>query len=129
VWRSELAGLTLTMLLYLGGETDLLRIVHPGEKPLKTRIARTHPERYRDLAEPTVQSVGKAFTHAIERWEIEHRGDEGIANVPPHMRRAQSHLYWTGVGRRQSRVKFLLPISVCVGALVAEPERQVALVR
>ena len=86
VWRNKLAGLTLTMLLYLGGETDLLRIVHPGEKPLKTRTARTDPERYRDLAEPTVQSVGKAFTHAVERWEIEHRGDEGIANVPPHMR-------------------------------------------
>jgi hypothetical protein len=96
VWRNELAGLTLTMLLYLGGEPDLVRVVHPGEKPLKAKIARTDPERYRDLAEPTVQSVGKAFTHAIEQWEIEHRGDEGVATgrtVRPQMRRAHSHLY------------------------------------
>ena len=69
VWRNELAGLTLTMLLYLGGEPDLVRIVHPGEKPLKAKIARTDPERYRDLAEPTVQSVGRDFTRAIEQWE------------------------------------------------------------
>jgi hypothetical protein len=133
VWRNELAGLTLTMLLYLGGEPDLVRVVHPGEKPLKAKIARTDPERYRDLAEPTVQSVGKAFTHAIEQWEIEHRGDEGVAtgrSVRPHMRRAHSHLYWTGVGRKQPRVKFLLPISVRGGALVEEPaETQVVLVR
>jgi len=133
VWRNELAGLTLTMLLYLGGEPDLVRIVHPGEKPLKAKIARTDPERYRDLAEPTVQAVGKAFTRAIEQWEIEHRGDEGVATgrtIRPHMRRAHSHLYWTGAGRKQPRVKFLLPISVRGGALVEEPEQtQVALIR
>jgi hypothetical protein len=93
VWRNELAGFTLTMLLYLGGEPDLVRVVHPGEKPLKAKIARSDPERYRDLAEPTVQSVGKAFTRAIEQWEIEHRGDEGVATgrtVRPHMRCAHS---------------------------------------
>ena len=51
VWRNELASLTLSILLYLGGEPDLVRIVHPGENPLKAKIARTDPERYRDLAE------------------------------------------------------------------------------
>lgn len=46
------------------------------------------------------------------------------------MRRARSHLYWTGRGRMQPRVKFLLPISVRGGALVEEPEgTQVATVR
>ena len=30
MWRNELAGLTLTMLLYLGGKSDLVRIVRPG---------------------------------------------------------------------------------------------------
>jgi hypothetical protein len=79
-WRNELAGLTLTMLLYLGGEPDLVLIIHPGEKPLNAEIARTDPDRYRDLAEPTVQSVGKAFTRAIEHWEIKHRGDQGVGN-------------------------------------------------
>jgi hypothetical protein len=40
VWRNELAGLTLTMLLYLGGEPDLVRIVHPGEKLIKAKKPR-----------------------------------------------------------------------------------------
>jgi hypothetical protein len=89
------------MLLYLGGEPDLARIVHPGEKPLKAKIERIDPKRYRDLAEPTVQSVGKAIAHDIEQWEIEHRSDEGVATGPevrPHMRRAHSHPHWTGAG-------------------------------
>jgi hypothetical protein len=133
VWRIELAGLTLTMLLYLGGEPDLVRVIHPAEKPLKAKVARTDPERYRDLAEPIVQSVGKAFTRAIEQWEIEHSADEGVATdrtVRPHMRRAHSNLYWSGAGRKQPRVKFLLPIGVRGGAPVEEPEEtHVALVR
>jgi hypothetical protein len=113
------------MLLYLTGEPDLVRIVHTGEKPLKAKIARTDPERYRDLAAPSIQAVGKAFARAIERWEIEHRGDDGVITgrtVRPHMRRAHSHLYWTGEGRKQPRVRFLLPISVKGEALVEEPE-------
>jgi hypothetical protein len=129
----ELAGLTLTMLLYLGGEPELVRILHPGEKPLKAKVARTGPERYRDLAEPTVQSVGKPFTQAVEQWEFQHSGDEGVATghtVRPQMRRAHSQLYWTGAGRKQPRVKFLLPTSVRGGALVEEPEEsQVMLMR
>jgi hypothetical protein len=114
VWRNELAGLTLTMLLYLGGEPDLLRIVHPGEKPLKTRIARTDPERYRDPAEPTVQSVGKAFTHAVEGWEIEHRGDEGIANVPPHMRRASRTCTGQAQAEGSPESNFCYPLAFAV---------------
>jgi hypothetical protein len=125
IWRNELAGLALTMLLYLTGEPDLVRIVHPGEKPLKAKIARTDPERYRDLAAPSIQSAGKAFARAIERWEIEHRNNGSVATghtVRPHMRRAHSHLYWSGAGRKQPRVRFLLPISVKGGVLVEEPE-------
>jgi len=38
------------------------------------------------------------------------------------MRRAHSHLYWTGAGRAVPRVRFLLPISVKGGRLVEEPE-------
>jgi hypothetical protein len=53
-----------------------------------------------------------------------------FVSVRPHMRRAHSHLYWTGAGRKQPRVKFLLPISVRGGALVEEPEEsQVTLMR
>ena len=128
VWRNELAGLALTILLYLGGEPDLARIVHPGEKPIKPKIARTDPERFRDLQEPSAFAVGKAFARAIEHWEIEHRGDAAVATggtVRPHMRRAHSHLYWTGEGRKQPRVRFLLPISVHGGRVVDEPERPI----
>ncbi len=38
------------------------------------------------------------------------------------MRRAHSHLYWTGKGRELPRVRFLLPISVKGGKLIEEPE-------
>jgi hypothetical protein len=133
VWRNELAGLTLTLLLYLAGEPDLVRSVHPGAKPLKAKIARTDPERYRDLAEPTIQAVGKSFARAIERWEIEHASDESVntgRTMRPHMRRAHSHLYWTGEGRKQPRVRFLLPISIRGWRIVEEPhEPQVSAVR
>jgi hypothetical protein len=43
------------------------RIVHPGEKPRKAKIACTDPERYRDPAEPHIQAVGTAFARIIER--------------------------------------------------------------
>jgi hypothetical protein len=124
-WQHELNGIALTLLLYLAGEPDIVKVAHPGEKPLKPKLAHTNPERYRDLKEPSTFSVGKAFTRAIEHWEIEHRNDEGIATgrtVRPHMRRAHSHLYWTGEGRMQPRVRFLLPISIKGGKLVEEPE-------
>jgi hypothetical protein len=125
MWRNDLSGLALTILLYLAGEPDLVRIVHPGAKPIKAKLERTDSERYRDLKEPSTFSVGKAFARAIERWEIEHRGDEGLASghtLRPHMRRAHSHLYWTGEGRTRPRVKFLLPISVRGGKLIDEPQ-------
>jgi hypothetical protein len=66
-----------------------------------------------------------ALACAIEHWEIEHRRDEGVTTgrtVRPHMRRAHPHLYWTGEGRTQPRVRFLLPVSVHGGKLVKKPE-------
>jgi hypothetical protein len=59
---------------------------------------------------------------------IEHRNDPALATgktVRPHMRRAHSHLYWTGNGREIPRVRFLLPISVTGGKLIEEPERPI----
>jgi hypothetical protein len=59
--------------------------------------------------------AGEDFTRAIERWGMEHGRDAGDPtgrSVRPHMRRAHSHLYWTGAGRAVPRVRFLLPISV-----------------
>jgi len=128
VWRNTMAGLALTVLLYLAGEPDVVRIVHPGEKPIKESLRRRDPERWKDLDEPNQYAVGKEFTRAIERWEIEHgcdAGDPTGRSLRPHMRRSHSHLYWTGAGRAIPRVRFLLPISVKGGRLVEEPERPV----
>jgi hypothetical protein len=86
---------------------------------------RRDPERFRDLREPTHYAVGKEFSRAIERCEIGHRGDPVVetgGTVRPHMRNAHSHLYWTGPGRTQPRVRFLLPISVKGGRVVEERE-------
>jgi hypothetical protein len=69
MWRNTMAGLALTMLLYLGGEPNVVKVVHPGEKPIKESLRRRDPERWRDLAEPNQYAVGKDFTLAIERWE------------------------------------------------------------
>jgi hypothetical protein len=128
LWRNTMAGLALTVLLYLGGEPDVVRLVHSGAKPIKESMRKRDPERWKDLDEATTYAVGKDFTRAIERWEIEHSrdaGDESGRLVRPHMRRAHSHLYWIGAGRRVPRVRFLLPISVKGGAVVEEPERPV----
>jgi hypothetical protein len=129
LWHDNRSALALSVLLYLAGEPDIVRIVHPGQRPtVKPELARKDPERFRDLCEPTVNRVGASFTRAIERWEIEHRNDPALATgktVRPHMRRAHSHLYWTGNGREIPRVRFLLPISVTGGKLIEEPERPI----
>ncbi|MDO8432295.1 MAG: hypothetical protein Q7S58_07780 [Candidatus Binatus sp.] len=108
--------LAITTLLYLGGEPDTVRVVHPGSKPaVKESIRKKDPERWRDLREPDARTVGRQFQQTIERWEIEqqHKSDGGSGrNLRPHIRRAHSHLYWTGEGRKLPRVKFLLPIPV-----------------
>ena len=107
LWRNSIAGLALTILLYFGGEPDVVRIVHPGERPaVKSKLERRDPERFRDLREPTHYAVGKEFSRPIERWEIGHRGDPGVETgrtMRPHMRNAHSHLYWTGPARTQPR--------------------------
>ena len=109
----------LDMLLYLGGEADLVPIFHPGEKATQGQDRAHRPRMLARSRRADVQS-GKTFTRAIEQWEIQDRRD-GVATgraVWPHMRRAHSHLYWTGVGREPPRVKFLLSISARGGALV-----------
>lgn len=122
--HGELAGLVINLLLYLRGEPDVVQIVHPGDRPAVRAMQKRDPERYKDLHEPAVHAVGQSFTRAIEHWEIERAklsGDVSGQTVRPHMRRAHAHLYWTGEGHQQPRVKFLLPISVKGGKLVEEP--------
>jgi len=125
-FHNDLAGFAITLLLYLAGEPDIVRLVHPGEKPVvKATLQKRDPERYKDLRAPVVHAVGTSFTQAIERWELEHTHEREEASgrtVRPHTRRAHAHLYWTGEGRSVPRVRFLLPISVKAGTLVEEPE-------
>jgi hypothetical protein len=125
-WYHKLNAIVLTVLLYLAGDPDIGRVVHPGEKPqIKPTLQKRDPDRYRDLREPQIHAVGKSFTRAIEHWEIERAkgtGDVSGQTVRPHMRRAHAHLYWTGEGRKSPRVRFLLPISVKGGKLIEEPE-------
>lgn len=116
VTHSDLAALALTVLLYLAGEPDLVRQVHPGAKPTReARMQRRDPDRWKDLHAPALFAVGTAYRAAVERWEIEQQRDRGEAtgrSVRPHIRRAHAHLYWTGTGRQVPRVRFLLPIPV-----------------
>jgi hypothetical protein len=72
--------------------------------------------------------VSKTFASAIERREIGHNGDSGVAIsrvIRPQTRLAHSHLYWNVRGWETPRVRFLLPISVRTGKLVEEPERPI----
>jgi len=114
----------LTVLLYLGGEPDLVRQVHPGTKPARERrMHRRDPDRWRDLRAPTLYAVGTAFRAAIERWEIEQQ-DQAFPlvgrTVRTHVRRAHAHPCWTGPGRPVPRVRLLLPIPVKGGPMPDE---------
>ncbi|MBZ0159121.1 hypothetical protein [Candidatus Methylomirabilis sp.] len=116
-FRSDLARLAVILLLYLSGDPDVIRVVHSGAKPDRdARMRRKDPERWRDIREPTVWDVGVGYRKALERWEIEQAREIGAhssdRSVRPHMRRAHAHLYWTGPGRTEPRVRFLLPIAV-----------------
>lgn len=125
-FRTPLAGLVLTLLLYLAGEPDVVKVAHPGERPEKeAKMRRSDPDRWRDLHSPASYDVGTSFRAAIERWEIERQKEAGLPtgkSVRPHMRRAHAHLYWTGEKRSIPKVVFLMPISVKGGRIVEEPE-------
>jgi hypothetical protein len=128
-FKTDLAGLALTILLYLTGEPDVVKQVHPGAKPQRdARMQRREPERWKDLRNPALFAVGTAYRAAIERWEQEQRRETGEATgrtVRPHVRRAHAHLYWTGKGRQSPRVRFLLPIPVKGASVPEEAPRPV----
>jgi len=116
-FRSDLARMAVILLLYVSGEPDVVRMVHPGAKPHRdARMRRKDPDRWADIREPTVWDVGVGYREALERWEIEQAREIAAhssgRSVRPHMRRAHAHLYWTGPGRTEPRVRFLLPIAV-----------------
>ena len=69
----------------LGGEPDLVRLVHHGEKALKAKIAH-RPRTLPYLAEPTVQSVSKGFTRAIEQRESNIAAMNGLPSAASYGR-------------------------------------------
>lgn len=64
-----------------------------------------------------VIGVGYRYGAAVRTWKQQERETrEGGAptgtTVAPHIRRAHYHLYWTGKGRKEPRVKWIAPVLV-----------------
>jgi hypothetical protein len=109
----------LNAVLYINGNEDVVRMVHPGGKP-RHDIRQQAPRRERrgrDLAKPEVFRVGTQFGAAIAHWESDAspKGEASAAagsTLRPHLRRAHLHLYWTGPGREVPRFKVVRPTVV-----------------
>lgn len=113
-WKNEVRGCINTVLYILGNE-DVVREVHPGGKKTKIYQDPEKKRRAEDLKDPDVHHVGKTYASALERWEETQESSRGDGRGPskrPHVRAAHSHLYWTGEGRKTPVVKFLAPIQV-----------------
>jgi hypothetical protein len=67
ILRHQEIALALRSLLYLAGEPDLVRQVHSGMKPaIKDKLRHRDPERFKDLEEPKINTVGASFARSIE---------------------------------------------------------------
>lgn len=129
-WKDEVRGCINTVLYILGNE-DVVKEVHPGSKAKKAYADPEKQRRADDLKDPDIRQVGNAYASAIERWEEAERssrdvGEGGAHHVRPHIRAAHPHLYWTGEGRKIPIVKFLPPIQVHGGE---DPRESVIKVR
>lgn len=116
----------LNVLAYINGDDDIIKVIHPGSKPVKNNMIEDKKRRLQDICNPEEYIVGKRFTSVIERWEEKVENKTVESNIfhsspRPHIRSAHSHLYWTGEGRKEPKVKFLPPIPV-LGGIVGEPE-------
>lgn len=114
----------LNILAYINGEEDVVQLVHPGIKPDRITQNREKRRRLEDIATPAVFSVGRNFKAVIERWEIENEVKEGSGagrSPRPHIRSAHPHLYWTGEGRKEPKIRFLPPIPILGGRDEGEP--------
>jgi hypothetical protein len=110
--RGRLLRHLLNVILYINGNDDVVRRIHPGSKPRRERGARHRDDGDRA---PEVVVVGKQFASTLEHWEIEdaQRDGEGSGgSVRPHIRRAHLHLYWTGRGRAHPKFVVVRPTMV-----------------
>jgi hypothetical protein len=104
----------LPLLLYLASqEPDLRHRRDPERRPERRRPSRQE-------GGPNWWEVGYRVGAVLRRGEAEAsptgRTSGGGRNPTPHIRRAHYHLYWTGPGRQEPRVRWLHPI------LVGDPE-------
>jgi hypothetical protein len=110
-WSSAMR-VCLPLLLYLASDVPEVRHRRePGRRP-----ERRGPER--DSGGPNWWEVGYRIGAVLGRAReprpevpAEAPAEAGRAPVP-HVRRAHYHLYWTGSGRREPRVRWLHPILV-----------------
>lgn len=117
---NRVVGGALNTLLYILGENEVAKVVHPGIKPaVDPRKPIGKAQRLAvDLAVPEELEIGGQYAaKAIEHWENEEQTEHqenthSGHSVRPHIRSAHAHLYWTGPGREIPLVKYLPPIAV-----------------
>lgn len=122
--------LVVNTFLYLQGDPDVVKTIHPGMRPPKK--AKQAPNREKlarklDTAEPNVQRIGERFTAAIKLYEIEReklQADHATKGTKcPHLRAPHPHIYRLGPDRLDVVVKFLGWIGV-KGAEVPQSLRE-----
>lgn len=113
--------LWIMCLLYITGHDDVVKQVHPGERPRKETRSAKKQRLYRDLSEPDVYLVGSKRRAIIERWEAAQDKLEAQPLEPgkrrpprPHIRAAHTRTYWTGPRDRPDQpqvpvVRFIMP--------------------
>jgi hypothetical protein len=130
VKANPVVALVVNTLLYLQGDPDVIKTVHPGVRPAKK--PKQAPNlgklaRKLDNAEPTVQRIGERFTAAIKLYEIEREKmkaeHEARGTKCPHLRAPHPHIYRVGPDRLDVVVKFLGWIGV-KGAEVPQSLRE-----
>ena len=114
-YTKGLLALISNSLLYILGDKDVVKEVHPGANPKKKHIEFKDPIYGK---QPLVYKVGGNYRKLIERYELDGQNPydkihhEASYTVKPHVRAAHYHLYWTGEGRKIPKVKFLMSILV-----------------
>lgn len=88
-----------------------------GVRSVSTSVVYGNKEVLHIPSEVNEVKVGYRYGAAIRMWQEKQQkeGKESAVTgltVAPHVRRAHYHLYWTGKGRKEPRVKWIAPILV-----------------
>ena len=109
----DLIKKSVNTLLYILGDADVVKEVHPGANPKKKNIFTYQDKVYGKS--PTIHKVGKKYRKLIERYELDfqephiHNGNKDTGRtVRPHIRGAHFQGFWTGRGRQILEIKFVM---------------------